>query len=294
MTSIETLLEQTKELPSLPEIYIRVSELLESDDSSAQEIGDAVQADPSLTSNILKLLNSAFYGLSSPVTSISQAVSLLGRQQLKNMLMGSVLSGVFSGGDSAEFSMHDFWSHSIKTAIIARHLALQNARIIDHDAYFTAGLLHDIGRLVIVKNLPDSQLEIDELLSKGDINRVMAETQVLGFTHMAVSEVLMKKWELPGMLIQCALRHHETEHKGPFAIDTSIVYLANILSQDELPQNEEDVEFILNQVENWQQTNCSLDQITVACRLAEEQGQEVLESLGMADIDLNHEDEETF
>ena len=136
MTPLEQLLSQSKELPSLPEIYIRVNELLESNHSSAQEIGDAVQTDPSLTSKILKMLNSAYYGLPSEVTSVSQAVSLLGRQQLKQLLMGSVLSGLFKEMDNTSFSMHDFWQHSIKTAIIARHLALQSASVIDHDAFF--------------------------------------------------------------------------------------------------------------------------------------------------------------
>jgi HD-like signal output (HDOD) protein len=103
---LEPLLKQAGELPSLPEVYIRVTELLETESATGQKIGEAVQTDPVLTARILKLINSAYYGLQNPVTSISQAVTLLGRQ------------------------------HCIKTAIIARQLAMQNSRVIDHEAFF--------------------------------------------------------------------------------------------------------------------------------------------------------------
>lgn len=289
MTPLDQLLSQAKEIPSLPEIYIRVSELLESEHSSVHEIGEAVQTDPYLTSKILKMLNSAFYGLSSEVTSISQAVSLLGRQQLKHLLMGSVLSDLFDNMNSASFSMREFWLHSIKTAIIARHIALQNANIIDHDAFFTAGLLHDIGRLVIVNEMPESVADIEQLMIDAEIDVVTAENKLLGFTHMEVSEKIMKKWDMPSMLIQCALRHHDSEHKGPFGMDTCIVYVANKLSEQSLPEGEEEVGAILKEIGNWQQTACTLEQITVACALAQEQSYEVLESLGMVDMDISEE-----
>ncbi len=286
MTPLEQLLSQSSELPTLPEIYIRVSELLESNFSSAKEIGDAVQTDPSLTSKILKMLNSAFYGLPSEVTSVTQAVSLLGRQQLKHILMGSVLSDMFENMNRVSFSMRDFWMHSMKTAIIARHLALQNASVIDHDAFFTAGLLHDIGRLVIVLEMPDSVNDVEQLMIDTDIEVAVAENKILGFTHMDVSREIMKSWQLPNMLIQCAIKHHDSEHEGPFAIETSIVYVANCLSQQELPENEEEVTQLLEGIANWQQTQCTLEQITAACSLAQEQGQEVLESLGMVNLDI--------
>ncbi len=140
--------------------YIRVSGLLNDEKSTAQQIGDAVQSDPSLTSKILKVVNSAYYGLAQPVTSISQTVSLLGRERLGSILLGTVVEGLFS--DMVNFSLDDFWKHSVKTAIISRQLAKQNSSIDDHEALFTAGLLHDIGRLVIAK--PSSYLLVSSLI----------------------------------------------------------------------------------------------------------------------------------
>jgi len=291
MLKLETLLENSNELPSLPEIYTRLSGLLESDDSDAGQIGEAVQSDPSLTGRVLKMTNSAYFGLPNEIFSIAQAVTLLGRQQIKQILMGSVLAGIFKDIDLAGFSMRDFWEHSIKTAIIARHLAMQNVNIIDHEAFFTAGLLHDIGRLVIAKSAPDSIAEIDAIVEANGVDMIQAEADILGVTHADIGAVIMKKWGMPSMISQCVIKHHEINHEGPFAIETSMVYLANKLSKLTLIEAKDENEGeckkemygILKTIPNWQQTECSLEQISIACRLADEQCHEVMESLNMID-----------
>ncbi len=289
MQNLEALLGKSYELPSMPEIYIRVSELIEDEDSSAQAIGAAVQTDPSLTAKILKLINSAYYGLPVNVTSVAQAVSLLGRDQLKAVLIGSVLSSVFENLDVADFSMREFWLHSIKTAIIARHLAMQNASILDHESFFTAGLLHDIGRLVLAKAAPDAQAVIEHLAESEGHNIVDVEADKLGITHIDVAHELMVKWKMPSVLTQCVIKHHDTHHEGPFAIETAIVYLANELSKHPLLQSEEEKAEVLEQIENWQQAQCPLDQVTIACSLAEDQWEEVMDSLGMLDLEIGGE-----
>lgn len=288
MHKLETLLEQSSELPSLPEIYKKVSELLEDDNSTSQQIGRAVQTDPSLSVRILKMINSAYFGLPNQVTSVSQSVTLLGHQQLKQILMGTVLAGVFGDLNIDNFPILDFWQHSIKTAIIARHLAMQNAQIIDHEAFFTAGLLHDIGRLVIAKVAPDSLAEINDLVKANGLDIVQLEADKLGVTHIEVGAALMNKWGLPNLLTQCVLDHHETDHVGPFAIHTSIVYLANQLSQNSLVNEEEEMQDLLTKIPNWQQTKCTMEQIHIACRLADDQWFEVMESLDMVDSETSN------
>ena len=104
---LETLLKQAGNLPSLPEIYPRVTELLETESATAIKIGETVQTDPALTARILKLINSAYYGLQNPVTSISQTVTLLGHQQLQQVLVGSVLAGVFKVFDITDIPLRD-------------------------------------------------------------------------------------------------------------------------------------------------------------------------------------------
>jgi HD-like signal output (HDOD) protein len=126
--TLEQLVGKGQELPSLPEIYLRVAEQLEDETVTVQQIGDTVQHDPAITTRVLKMVNSAYYGLPNQVASVAQSVSLLGRERLKHILIGSVLRGVFSSGqDNPAFSMQVFWQHSIKTAIIARELAFPSA-----------------------------------------------------------------------------------------------------------------------------------------------------------------------
>ena len=299
---LEPLLEQAGELPSLPEVYIRVTELLETENASGLKIGEAVQTDPALTARILKMINSAYYGLRNPVTSISQAVALLGRQQLKQVLLGSVLAGVFKDFDVTHFPLRDFWQHCIKTAIIARQLAMQNARIIDHDAFFTAGLLHDVGWLVIAKVNPGSYLQITQLAKNENKDVLQVENEKLGVTHIDVGVALLDKWGIPGLITECVRKHHDRDHVGPLSVETSIVFLANKLSRLDLSDaspvedqdEEERVSAVLSTIPGWENSKCTPEQIAIACRLADQQWFEVMESLGMIDLDIDDSLEETF
>jgi putative nucleotidyltransferase with HDIG domain len=295
---LEPLLKQAGQLPSLPEVYIRVTELLENESSTGMKIGEAVQSDPALTARILKMINSAYYGLQNPVTSIPQAVTLLGRQQLRQVLVGSVLAGVFKDFDVTAFPLHDFWQHSIKTAIIGRQLAMQNARVLDHEVFFTAGLLHDIGWLVIAKVNPGSYMQIIELAKSENKDMIQVETEKLGVTHIDVGVALLEKWGIPGLITECVRNHHDIDHIGPYAIESSIVFLANKLSRFDLngddEEKEEAIASILSTIPNWEKSNCTAEQITIACRLADEQWLEVMESLGMVDLEIDDSLEDSF
>lgn len=295
---LEPLLKQAGELPSLPEVYIRVTELLETETSTANKIGGAVQTDPTLTARILKLINSAYFGLRNPVTSIPQAVSLLGRKQLRQVLVGSVLSGVFKDFDLSGFPLRDFWQHSVKTAIIARQLAMQNALIIDHEAFFTAGLLHDIGWLVIAKVNPGSYLQVTEMARAQNRDIIDVETEKFGVSHIEVGVALLEKWGIPGLITECVKKHHDSDHVEPYVIETSIVYMANKLSRIDMASEdfdeEEAIPEFLASLSNWEQSKCTLEQITIACRLADEQWLDVMESLGMVDLDIDDQAEDPF
>jgi putative nucleotidyltransferase with HDIG domain len=269
--TLEQLIGKGQDLPSLPEIYLRVSEQLEDENSSVQQIGDTVQNDPAISTRVLKMVNSAYYGLPNQVSSIAQAVSLLGRERLKHILIGSVLRGVFSGNDNPAFSMQVFWQHSIKTAIIARQLARHTPQIGEPEAMFTAGLLHDIGEFMIQKRI--------DILS--------AELQQVGVTHTAVGEALMEHWGLPQLLVDCATHHHETVHDGPHRFATHLVYLANKLSEYVPPLDDQETQDILDDIDNWDQGNLSFEQIASACQHADEMVFEVMESLGMITIEIS-------
>lgn len=285
--TLEQLIGRGQDLPSLPEIYLRVSEQLEDENSSVQQIGDTVQNDPAITTRVLKMVNSAYYGLPNQVSSIAQAVSLLGRERLKHILIGSVLRGVFSGTDNPAFSMQEFWQHSIKTAIIARYLARQIVQIEEAEAMFTAGLLHDIGKLLMIKKFPERMLAAEEYMIQKRVDILSAELTQLGLTHTAVGEALMHHWGLPQLLIDCTINHHESVHDGPNRCATYLVYLANNLSQYVPPLDEQETLDILEDIENWDQGYVSLEQISHACQYADEMVFEVMESLGMVALEIS-------
>ena len=286
--TLEQIVGNGLELPSLPEIYLRVSEQLEDEATTVQQIGDTVQLDPAITTRVLKMVNSGFYGLPNQVTTIAQSVSLLGRERLKYILLASVLRGVFSSGqDNPAFSMQVFWKHSIKTAIIARELARQVREIEEPESMFTAGLLHDIGKLPLIDRFPERMLAAEETIMQQRIDVVTAELNQVGFTHTAVGKALMQHWGLPQLLIDCVTRHHEIAHDGPDRHATHLIYLANQLSHYVPPLDNDETRDILHDIVNWDMGYVSLEQIASACQQADDLVFEVMESLGMVAIEIS-------
>jgi putative nucleotidyltransferase with HDIG domain len=286
--TLEQIVGNGLELPSLPEIYLRVSEQLEDEATTVQQIGDTVQLDPAITTRVLKMVNNGFYGLPNQVTSIAQSVSLLGRERLKYILLASVLRGVFSSGqDNPAFSMQVFWKHSIKTAIIARELARQVSEIVEPESMFTAGLLHDIGKLPLIDKFPERMLAAEEYIIQQRIDVVTAELNQVGFTHTSVGEALMQHWGLPQLLIDCVTRHHEIVHDGANRHATHLIYLANQLSHYVPPLDDDETRDILHDIVNWDMGYVSLEQIASACQQADDLVFEVMESLGMVTIEIS-------
>ena len=179
---------------------------------------------------------------------------------------------------------------------------MQNARIIDHYAFFTAGLLHDVGWLVIAKVNPGSYLQITQLAKSENKDVLQVEAEKLGVTHIDVGVALLDKWGIPGLITECVRKHHDRDHVGPLSVETSIVFLANQLSRldlsdaapDEEQDEEERVSAVLSTIPNWENSKCTSEQIAIACRLADQQWLEVMESLGMIDLDIDDSLEETF
>lgn len=285
--TLDQLIGKGVDLPSLPEIYLRVSQQLEDENASVEQIGITVQNDPAISSRVLKMVNSAYYGLPNQVASIDQAVTLLGRERLKHILIGSVLRGVFSSQDDPAFSMQAFWQHSIKTAIIARHLAQQSAQIDEPEAMFAAGLLHDIGKLLLINKYPERMLAAEEYMIKKRVDILSAELSQIGLTHTAVGEALMDHWGLPKLLIDCAASHHEVVHDGANRYATHLIYLANQLSGYVPPLDDQETRDILDDIDNWDQGMFSLEQIANACQHADDMVFEVMESFGMVAIEIS-------
>ncbi len=288
--TLEQLLKTDSELTSLPEIYIRVSEILDNENSNASQIGQVVETDPALATRILKMVNSAFYGFPKTISTISQAISILGRDRLRQILIGTMLGGVFGKLDNKVSFMEDFWQHSVKTAILARLLCRHSPVDEEAESLFTAGLLHAIGRLIIAQQLPQQAIAIQQATETEDVDLYQAEQKILGFTHCEVGEAFILKWGLPKILADIARYYHTPELAEEYVPEIRLVNLASQLTFLVAPIEQQEVEFALDDIKDWQQNGLSVEQITEACSIADEQVYEVMDSFGMGQMTIEIDD----
>jgi len=219
-------------LVTLPTVFIRINQLVDDPNSNIADIAKAVSQDPSFTVRLLRVANSPFYGFSSSIDNVSKAVSVIGTSQMRNLALSMSVASTFSGLPNNLITMDNFWHHSLYCALTARILAKQ-ARKCDPEAVFTAGLLHDIGELIIFNRLPEQAkksllLVLDQV---DDLPVYQAERQVRGCDHAQVGGELARQWSLPPLLEECIAYHHSIGDAQRYPRETALVHLANILAQ---------------------------------------------------------------
>jgi len=227
----ERLVADVRDLLSLPEIAVQVNTMVEDPRTSATDIGDVINRDPSLTTRLLRIANSPFFGLTAKVATVSRAVAVVGSKKLRDLIIATSAIRTFKGVPNQLVSMDDFWYHSLYCAIAARLLA-SSRRLPHADSLFTAGLLHDIGQLIIFNRLPELAREALRL-SIADPRAVdihLAEQEVLGFNHAQVGGLLLRHWQLPALLEECVAHHHTPEKAARFPVETAIVHIANSIA----------------------------------------------------------------
>jgi putative nucleotidyltransferase with HDIG domain len=218
-------------LVTLPDVYIRINQLVEDPNSSVADIAKVAGQDPSFTVRLLRVANSTFYGFSSTVDTVSKAVSIIGTSQIRSLALATSVASTFEGLPNTLVSMADFWKHSLYCALVARHLA-KRARRCDPDAVFTAALLHDIGELVIFNRMPQQAKEALLLVldSADEMPVYLAERQIMGFDHAEVGGELARQWKLPPLLEECVEFHHNIKPGLRFPREVALVHIANILA----------------------------------------------------------------
>lgn len=231
-TDIAGLIKEVSGLVTLPDVFIRISQLVDDPDSTTNDIARVVSQDPSFTVRLLRVANSPFYGFTSKIDTVNRAVTLIGTSQIRNLALSTSVARVFAGLPNTLVSMENFWRHSLYCALVARILAKRSGKC-EPEAVFTAGLLHDIGELVIFNRLPEQAKEaLLMVLDSGDEVAVHeAERQILGFDHAQLGGELARQWHLPQMLEECIAGHHDIRQAQQFPREVSLVHIANILSQ---------------------------------------------------------------
>ncbi|NLG18683.1 MAG: HDOD domain-containing protein [Fibrobacter sp.] len=228
------LVDNIDNLPPFPAIVNRLIEVINSPESSADDAAKLLEKDPALTSKIIRLANSAFYGIPRSISSVSTAVVILGFNAVRSIVLSVSLMKMFPVIKNRAFDRDRFWKHSIVTAlasrIIVRHFF--NVRIMDPESAFCAGILHDIGKLIFCEYMSREYLEVCEYARENKIALLDAEKRVLGFSHAELGKILAEKWALPSDLGHAIIYHHNPGDAHELVDLVTTVHIADLFAHE--------------------------------------------------------------
>lgn len=215
-----------QDLPSLPAVVMELLGSIDQDDADISVLARKVSLDQALTAKTLRLANSASSGLQVRVTTIQQAITYLGFEATRNLITAAAVTGCFPEGKCPGFDHRAFWRHSIATAACAKVLARRMR--LNQDFAFTAGLLHDIGRLVLVTGFPERYSAVLLRRARDDRQILDVERDLLGVDHVMAGEALAQHWQFSDTMLHAIAYHHEPEAPGAGFLAT-IVHVANAI-----------------------------------------------------------------
>lgn len=226
--TLEGLVDKTATVYSLPLSYERLVEAINHPRSSITEIAKVINEDQGLTVRLLKLANSPMFGYFSKIDSVSKAVTIIGTQQLRDLALAVSVMEIFTGIPKDLISMKSFWQHSLGCGIIARALAIYR-RETNVERFFAAGILHDLGRLVMCTAVPDLMREVLDAGRKEESLLFRIENNRFGFNHAEVGGGLLTKWKIPLSIVEPVACHHSPGGAAQYPLETAIIHLANIV-----------------------------------------------------------------
>lgn len=227
-TAAADLVQMSDNLKLLPEVLERINREIDRPGATTEDIGRVVSEDAGLIGRLLRLVNSAFYGYPGKVETLSHAITLLGTDQLRSIALAVSVIRVFEGIPCELVSMRSFWLHSLATATAARALAVHRCEE-NVERHFVAGLLHDVGSLVIYMKLPRRAKRVfKEIGRKSELLHV-AETRTYGFHHGDVGRELLKAWKLPDVLQQTVGFHHRPSLCRRYPVEAAITHIADVI-----------------------------------------------------------------
>lgn len=231
LLSAKQLVDGSVRLVSLPEVCIRINEMLDDPNVTVASLGSVIIQDTSLTARLLKMVNSSFYGYEAKVETVSRAVTVIGLRELRGLVIAASAIEMFSAVPEASLNKVRFWRHSLYCGVIARLLAEQ-CNVLHSERLFVAGLLHDIGKLIIAQRLPDVTKQILEEVQLCQRPEIEIEKAILGFTHAEVGCELMTAWNMPEALINSVSHHHAPQAAENGVMETCLVHIANCLTDE--------------------------------------------------------------
>ncbi len=227
---IEHILSQVKSFPGMPATAAKLMPLLQNPDANSVRIEQIMRYDPGLTANILKLTNSAYFGLPTRVSSVRHAIMLLGWRRLLQLVMTMCMSALMKKPvPGYDLPRGELWRHSVAVAVAA-NTVVGALSLAEADEVFTAALLHDIGKLVLGPYVQQDLNRIEQIVEKG-LSFDVAEFIVLGTNHAEVGARILRQWALPQELVQAVSRHHTPESCRDACVLSDVVHVANAIGR---------------------------------------------------------------
>jgi putative nucleotidyltransferase with HDIG domain len=228
---LDSIIEKIRSLPTLPSVVMTLNERLANERSSSENVAEIIENDQSLASQVLRLANSSFFGFKNRIVDIKQAISLIGFTTIGNLVLATSTLRHLSGFDGSElFQPSLFWKHSVAVAVAAK-IIVEQAKLKLESQAFTAGLLHDIGKVILYQWFANQFHEALQLQMSHSMLLIDAEREVLGQTHAEVGYLLGQHWRFPLNLLQGIRYHHAPCCNQEHAEITASVHLADIIIQ---------------------------------------------------------------
>jgi putative nucleotidyltransferase with HDIG domain len=278
-------IQQAGELPTLPGIVTKLMRVVEDPHASAQQIAQVIEHDPVLTTRILKVANSVAFGSVNPVPSVTQAAARLGLKQIRNITMTLSVIDLLKGSSNLDYTR--FWKHCLSVAFAAQIIA-RHARKFEQerDHIFTAGMLHDIGMLILDQFANDLYQQVGALAHDKDRESYLVEQEVLGIDHAETGALMLEKWNLPACIADSAHYHHvpcdAPESTRPIV---QLVHLANFACNNQGIDSGMDVFPTSFSNASWFDTGLSVEDIPV---IIQEVNNEVAKSTVMLAVSQNN------
>jgi putative nucleotidyltransferase with HDIG domain len=228
------VISNIRNLPTPPIVFHQIQKVIKDPKVNASQIASILAEDPAMSVKVLKLTNSAFYGLSREIDSVKQAVVIVGMEAIKNLVLSASVLDMFKGQNVDQEYQEKFWRHSLSVAVCSRILArqLRSKGVADPDAAFSCGLLHDIGKIIIQCFLPDEFKRVAEARAKDKESMTYeVEERTLGYNHTQIGALLSAQWKLPHTLGDALTYHHHPQLCESQDILPYIIHLANHTSK---------------------------------------------------------------
>lgn len=223
---------ETKDLFSLPDIYFQVNEMIRDPRFTMADIGRVIAKDPALSARLLRLVNSSFYGFQSRIDTITRAITIVGIDDLYNLVVATCVLDKFAKIPTELVDMTAFWMRSVHCGVVTKLLA-KNCAVLNTERLFLAGLLHDMGSLVLYQTTPEQANSV--LVAIRQDRRLLTgfEQEILGFTHADVGRELLKSWGLPQSLYEVVGCYRQPDFSINHRLDATLLNLASRLVDDQ-------------------------------------------------------------